>query len=58
VRWAFCIFYLAEGAMLSSFLVVVASVDRFTWICNVGTDIILIAIFFFYCKNNHLKKVK
>ena len=56
LRWIFAGAYILEGSMLSAFLIVVASGDGFTWICNVASDLLLIAFFLVYCRNNHLKR--
>ncbi len=57
-KWLFAGTYLALGAMLSSFLIVVASVDRFTWTCNIASDILLVAFFLGYCKDIDKRKVR
>lgn len=57
-RWGFAVAYLLEGAMLSAFLIEVAKEDRFTWVCNVVTDLILVAFFLLYCQNIANKRVR
>lgn len=57
LRIGFAFTYLLLGAMLSSFLIEVASIDRFTWTCNVATDFLLVSFFLIYCKNVHIKRL-
>ena len=56
IRGGFAFTYLLLGSMLSSFLIEVASVDRFTWTCNVASDVVLVGIFMIYGKNVHVKR--
>jgi hypothetical protein len=52
LRYIFVIAYLVVGSMFSSFLTHVTD-EKFYWICNVGTDIICMGLFFIFCRNVH-----
>jgi hypothetical protein len=56
-RCAFIISYCLLGAMFSSLLIDVTS-ESTQWVANVGSDIFLCAIFFYYYKFAHVKKVR
>ena len=55
-RWSFIISYCLLGAMFSAFLIKVTT-SSLQWMANVGSDILLSSIFFYYYKNAHIKKV-
>lgn len=56
-RYALIVSYLLTGALLSVILVNVTS-NKEKWIANIGLDVVLISVFFIYCRNVHKQSVR
>jgi len=54
-QFSFMIMYVLQGALLSMILAN-ATKDQYRWIGNVGFDVFLVLIFYFYCRNCHVKQ--
>lgn len=55
-KYTFVIFYLLEGSLLGS--VLLKSADSNSWVINVGTDLLLVTLFLFYCRKCYNHRVQ